>query len=150
MTETLLILHILGAALWLGASTYNWFLGPRFVADGGPAVGAWVRIVGEASTRFFMPAAILTLLTGIGLVATNEAWGWGDVFVTVGFVVVIAGALIASFILSPATKDALSAMESGDFPAAATAGRRSAMWGRVITALLVVALIFMVLKTGAG
>lgn len=150
MTETLLILHILGAATWLGAGIYNSFLGPRFVAAGGPAAGAWVRIVGEASTRFFMPAAILTLLTGIGLVATNDAWGWGDLFVTVGFVAVIAGAVIASVVLGPATKEAVAAMEAGDIPTAAAAGQRAAMWGRVITVLLLVALVFMVLKTGAA
>ena len=149
MTETLLILHILSAATWIGAGFYNAFLGPRFAAEGGPAAVAWIKAVGDASLKFFMPAAIFTLLTGIGLVLSDDAFGWSDLFVNIGLAVVIVGALIASLALAPATKQALAAVESGDFPAAGAAGKRAAVWGRVISILLVGAVIVMVLKTGA-
>jgi len=150
ITETLLVFHVLSAATWIGASFYNAFLGPRFAAAGGPAAVAWIKAVGEAALKFFMPAAVLTLLTGIGLVLSDDAFDWGDLFVSIGLAVVIVGALIASFALSPATRAALAAVESGDFAAAGAAGRRAANWGRAISLLLVVAVVVMVLKTGAG
>jgi len=75
MNETLLILHILSAAAWIGAGFYNAFLGPS-------------------------------------------------------------------------AKTSVAAIEAGDFAAAGAAGKKAAMWGRILAVLLVVALVVMVLKTG--
>jgi len=148
--ETLLILHVLSAAAWIGAGFYNAFLGPRFVAAGGVAAATWVKVLNEATVKYYMPVGILTLLTGIGTLLTSEAYGWGDAFVSIGLAVVISGALIGAIVLGPATKQAIASIEAGDFPAAAAAGKKAANWGRILSALLVVAVVVMVLKTGAG
>jgi hypothetical protein len=44
----------------------------------------------------------------------------------------------------------VTALESGNFADAAGEGKKTAIWGVVISALLIVAVIVMVLKTGSG
>ena len=148
MNETLLILHVLSAASWIGAGFYNAFLGPRIAGAGGDASLAWARAFGDATVKYFMPVGILTLLTGAGLVLVNDAYGWGDLFVNIGLAVVIAGSLIGAFVLGPSAKASVTAIEAGDFAAAGAAGKKAAIWGRILAGLLVVALVVMVLKTG--
>lgn len=148
MNETLLILHVLSAAAWIGAGFYNAFLGPRIGGAGGDASLAWANALGDAAVKYFMPVGILTLLTGVSLVLVNDAYGWGDLFVNIGLAVVIAGALIGALGLGPSAKAAVAAIEASDFPAAGAAGRKGAAWGRVIVVLLTVAVVVMVLKTG--
>ena len=150
INETLLILHILAAAAWLGAGIYNGFLGPRFVALGGEGAGAFVRVVSKAMTGYFMPAGILTLLTGVGLVLVNDAFGWADLFVSIGLAVVIITTIIGSVVMGPTSRAAVSALDEGDVATAGAAGQKLRNWGLVITLLLIVATVFMVLKTGAG
>ena len=145
-----MILHILAAAAWIGAGIYNGYIGPRFVALGGEGAGSFVRVVSGAMTAYFMPAGILTLLTGAGLVLVNDAFGWGDLFVTIGLAVVVVTTLIGALVMGPTAKAAVGALDAGDMPTAGAAGRKLGLWGRVITLLLVVAVVFMVLKTGVG
>ena len=89
-------------------------------------------------------------MIGAGLVLVNDAWGWGDLFVTIGFAVVIITTIIGSVVMGPTSKAAVSALDEGDVAAAGAAGQKLRNWGVVITLLLVVAVVFMVLKTGAA
>ncbi len=59
MSDTPLIVHILSAATWIGGSFLLGFAGPRMGKAGGPAAGAWIGVVLEAVTKFFIPAAVL-------------------------------------------------------------------------------------------
>jgi uncharacterized membrane protein len=150
VNEFLLILHVLAVAAWIGAGIYNVFLGPRFAAAGGEAAKAWTATLSAAMTKYFMPAGIATLVTGVLIVLVNDAYGWSDAFVSIGIATIVITTLIGQFVLGPAVKTALIAIAAGDFPAAAAAGRKGAQWGRIITVLLIVTVVFMVLKTGAG
>ena len=146
MTETLLVIHVLLAAAWLGAGFYSGFLGPRFVAAGGEAAGTWIKSVAAAGTRYFMPIGILTLLTGIGLVLSNDAYDWGDVFVIIGLSAIVITTLMGAVINGPQGKTATEAVDANEFATAGSAGRKLAMSGRIITAILVITVVFMVLK----
>lgn len=150
MTETLLVLHIIFAAGWLGAGFYTAFLGPRFVAAGGESAGTWIKALEAAGTRYFMPAGILTLLTGVGLVLSNEAYSWGDLFVTIGLSVIVITTLMGSLINAKQGKLAVEAVDAGDFAGAGAAGKKLAMSGRIITVLLIITYVVMILKTGAA
>ena len=151
MSELLLIIHILAAAAWIGGGLLNGFVAPRISRSGleGAAL-AWARVAAQAGTRYFNPAGLLTALSGIGLVMVSETYDWSDTFVSIGIAVVIAAGLIGALVHRPGGERIIIALESGDQAAAARDGKRAAIWGAVTIVLLIVAVVVMVLKTGAG
>jgi hypothetical protein len=151
MTEFLLIAHILSAAAWIGGSFLTGFVAPRMARSDtqGAALG-WARVAAEAGAKYFNPAGILTALTGVALVLTSDVYEWSDAFVSIGLGVVIATAVIGAMVHRPGGVKMIAALESGDRTAAAAEGKRAAIWGAVTAVLLIVAVVVMVLKTGAG
>lgn len=146
MTEFLLIVHILSAAAWIGGGFLNGFLGPRMAKAGGPVTVAWIGVLIEAARKYFTPAGVLTLLSGIGIVLVDDGHSFTEPFVITGLVVVVVALGIAGAVLTPAATAALASAEEGDFPGAGANGRKAARAGQAITLLLVVAVIVMVLK----
>jgi hypothetical protein len=100
--------------------------------------------------KYFNPAGILTALSGVGLVLTSDIYGWSDTFVSIGLGVVIAAGLIGAFAHRPGAEKMVTALETGDRATAAAEAKRAAIWGLVTSVLLIVAVVVMVLKTGAG
>jgi hypothetical protein len=149
MTETLLIIHILAAAAWIGGGLLSGFLGPSMGAAGGETAINWIKSTHRAATRYYIPAATLTLLSGVGLVLVEEAYDWGAPFVWIGLVVVVLAAGAVSTILVPSAQKALTALEAGDFPSVAPHARRAGLTGRIIVILLMLAEVTMVLRLGA-
>lgn len=150
MNDFFLILHILGAAAWLGGGFLTGFVGPRMGRQGTDASIGWARVSAEAGTKFFNTAGIVTVLSGIGLVVVSEVYDWADTFVSIGFGIAIATGLIAALALRPGSKRLIAAFESGQPGEAVTQAKRAAIWGTVSAGLLIVAVVVMVLKTGAG
>jgi hypothetical protein len=151
MTETLLIIHILASAAWIGGSFLTGFIAPRMARAGSEgAVLSWARVSAEAGAKYFNPAGIITALSGIGLVLTSDVYDWSDTFVSIGLGVVVAAALIGALAHRPGAAKMIAALESGDRAIAAAEGKRAAIWGVVTSVLLIVAVVVMVLKTGAA
>lgn len=150
MSETLLIIHILSAATWIGGSLFLGFVGPRMGKAGGPAAGAWVGVVLEAVPKFFLPAALLTLLSGATIVATQDEWDWSDGFVGIGLAVVVVALALAFMNNVPSLRKMLVAAKSGDGPTVAANARKVTRGGAAIALLLILALIAMVLRLGSG
>ncbi|MEX1124057.1 MAG: hypothetical protein WD895_07235 [Acidimicrobiia bacterium] len=150
MNDLLLIVHVLAAATWIGAGVFSGFAGPRMAREGGPAALGWTRVANEAGLKVFNPAGILTALSGILLVVFSDVYDWGDAFVTVGLVVVVAAAVIGGIVHRPDGERMVAALEASDHETAAGLGKRAAIWGTVTMALLIVAVSVMVMKTGAG
>jgi hypothetical protein len=151
MTDLFLIIHILSAAAWIGGAFLTGFVAPRMARSGDQgAVLGWARVSAEASAKYFNPAGILTALSGIGLVLTSDTYDWSDTFVSIGLGVVIAAALIGALVHRPGGQKMISALETGDQATAAAEGKRAAIWGAITAVLLIVAVVVMVLKTGAG
>lgn len=148
MSETLLIIHILSAAAWLGGSFLLGFAGPRMGRAGGPAAGAWVGVVLEAIPKFFIPAALLTLLSGMAIVATEEQWDWGNPFVGIGMTVVVVAIAIALLNNAPGLRGMLQAAQAGDTATLAAKARKVMRGGAAIAVLLVLTEIAMVLRLG--
>jgi hypothetical protein len=150
LSEFLLIVHVLAAATWIGASVLTGFAGPRMAREGGPAALGWARVSREASLKVFNPAAGLTALSGILLVVLGDDYDWSDSFVTIGLTVVVITGIIGSVVHRPDAQKIIAALESSDYPTATEAGKRAAIWGALTIALLIVTVSVMVMKTGAG
>lgn len=150
MEETLLVIHILSAAAWIGAGLFFGYAGPRFREIGGPAVSGWVRVALGAIPRFVAPAAVLTALSGAVLVLVEDEYGWGDAFVWIGLTVFVVVLAIGLGWNAPKMRTALAALESGDMPTVAAAMRNVFYAGVVIIVLLVFAEFAMVFRLGAG
>lgn len=149
MNETVLIIHILSAAAWIGGSMLLGIVAPKMGRAGGPAAGAWIGVVLEVVPRFFIPAAVLTLASGATLVLIEDAWAWSDAFVGIGIAIVVVALAIALLNNVPSLKRMASAAASGDMPTVAVNARKVKVGGSTITLLLIAAEIAMVLRLGA-
>lgn len=149
LRDILLILHIAGAGAWLGANIVQ-ALAPSLAAKQGPAAQAgWYRIAAKLSSRLYMPAAILILITGIWMVLLNDAYGFGTLFVTIGFGMIIVGAILGILVFDRGSEQAATAIEAGDQAAIRSATGRLAGFGVLDTLLLLFTITAMVLRLGA-
>ncbi len=151
MRDALLIIHILAIAAWIGGSIMNGVINMRVAAAGsveGNAVLA--RSTVKLGMVFYMPAAIVTLLSGIGLIiASDDAYSWGAPWVSFGFLAVIVAAILGPVKFLPLSEQIAAGYEAGDVEAAQKASKDIAMWSSVNTLILVVALALMVIKPGS-
>lgn len=148
MRETLLIIHILAAGTWIGGSLTVLFLNGRLRKRGHEAGAGFMSGFEEMGRKYFPPAAVLLLLTGILLVLDSDVFGFGNAFVAIGIAVVIAGALLGSLVFDPIAKEARRAHGEGNDAAADTAYRRFGRVGLLDISLLVLAVVAMVMKWG--
>ncbi|MDX1469602.1 MAG: hypothetical protein R3258_09690 [Acidimicrobiia bacterium] len=89
LRDVLLFFHILGAAGWIGGGAFGVFVMGRFAKAGGPDKGRALEFMLEKATPYGIVVVLLTVLGGVGLVVTQEQWGWGDTFVWFGIVAII-------------------------------------------------------------
>lgn len=149
MTELLLFLHILGAAAWFGTNVAQVALAAGFRRETSPATAAYLRGTVALGTRLYMPASLLVLLTGIGLVLGSDVYGFGSVFVNVGFLMVIAGTVLGTTVFGPQGRRAAALRDAGDESGAVAVERRIAGFGMLDTLLVAVTIATMVWKLGA-
>jgi uncharacterized membrane protein len=148
MRTTLLVIHILAAGTWIGASVTNGFLAPRLGSS--DVTGAAFLRAFEAMGRLLLNVAgIVVLITGIWLVASSDAWSFSDGFVGIGFLVVIAGAIMGIVLFAPLAKRGVAAHEAADGQQVAAVYARFRLYGAIDLVLLVIAVFAMVGKWGA-
>ena len=146
--EILLVLHIAGAGTWLGANIVQAVVPPLTARHGVAALAGWYRTTSALSSRLYVPAAILILLTGVLLVLDNDAYGFGELFVTIGFGMIVLGALLGQFVFGPGGEEAARAVESEDQTAIRSTVARLTRFGLVDTLLLLFTITAMVLRLG--
>ena len=105
----------------------------------------WQALLGR---RFFIPAAILVLLTGIGLVVNSDSYDWGDLFVNIGLAVIIVNVVLAIGVQLPTGKRIVAAIEGADFPTAGVLAKKAGKIGMTTTLLVLTAIVVMVIKVG--
>lgn len=142
----LLVLHIAGAGTWLGADIVQAVVPPIAARSGAAVLAGWYRITSAMARRLYMPAAILILVTGVLLVLESETYGFGSVFVTIGFGMIVVGALLGIVIFGPGGEAAAEAVESGDQSVIRAAVARITRWGIVDTLLLLFTITAMVMR----
>jgi hypothetical protein len=149
LRDVLLILHIAGAGTWLGANIVQ-AMAPSLSAKQGPAAQAgWYRVAAKLSSRLYMPASILILATGIWMVLLVDAYGFGTLFVTIGFGMIVIGAILGILVFDRGSERAAHAIETGDQNAIKAATGRIAAFGVLDTVLLLFTITAMVLRLGA-
>ena len=148
MRDFLLILHIVAAGTWLGANVTQAVVTRRLTVSGGEVAAAWMRSTVAMARYLYIPAGVLALLTGVGLVLVSEVYEFSDVFVSVGLFTVVVGALLGSRVFGPHGERAAAAFEADDPEAGGAATRRVAGFGMLDTALLLVTITAMVMRWG--
>lgn len=148
LRDVLLVLHIAGAGTWLGANVVQAVVPGMLARHGAEATAGWYRVAGKLSARLYMPVAILILATGSWLVVLHEAYGFGSRFVTIGFTVIVIGALLGKLVFAPGSERAAVAVLSGDQRAIRSAVGRLSAFGLVDTILVLTAVTVMVLRLG--
>ena len=150
MHTTLLVVHILAAGTWFGASMVQFSINPKIRTYPTDVAVWWMRHVVSLGTRLYTPAAIVLLLTGVFLVTDSGVFEFSDAFVSIGFVMVIVGAAFGILIFGPRGRQAAAALESGDEEEVKRLTGSLAVFGVLDTVLLVVAVVAMVAKWGAA
>ncbi|MGB7861341.1 MAG: hypothetical protein WBM90_12650 [Acidimicrobiia bacterium] len=144
--EALLVLHIAAAGTWLGANVMQAVVPPMMARQSAEAAAGWYRTAAGLSKKLYMPAAILLLITGIWMVVRIDAYSFGSLFVTIGFVMIVVGAILGIVIFGPGSEAAADAVESGDPGRIKAAASKLATWGTVDTLLLLFTITAMVIR----
>ncbi len=144
MRTLLLTLHIVAVAAWLGGNFAQIFLMRGFKAGPSTVAAAWFRGAAIMVRLYYSVAGVLLTATGVGLVLTNDAWSFGSGFVSVGFAVVIIGAVLGMVFFAPRADRAASAFEIGDDAAGRAAASSIGTLALVDTALVLLAVVAMV------
>ena len=113
---------------------------------GPDATAGWYRVAGKLGTRLYMPASVLILITGILLVLQVDAYGFGTRFVTVGFAMIIIGAVLGIVVFEPGSEKVAAAIEAGDQGGIRQAVTRIAGFGAFDTLLLLLTIAAMVVR----
>jgi uncharacterized membrane protein len=149
LRDILLVLHIAGAGTWFGANIVQAVVPAMALKQAGAAASGWYRIAGRLSTVLYMPAAIIILLTGVFLVLQSDAYDFGSLFVGIGFLTIVIGALLGIFVFGPVSKRAADAIDAGDSAATKAATGRLAMFGVIDTLLVLTTITVMVVRLTA-
>lgn len=149
MNTLLLTLHILAAGIWIGANVVQFVTTNRLTAQGGVPAASWMETVTWWGTVVYSPAAVLLLLTGIGLVLDSSFYEFSNAFVSIGFAAIIAGAAIGITQIGKGTEKAAKAFAAGDDAAGRAAVSKYIPWAIVDSLIIVVTVVAMVAKWGA-
>ena len=106
-----------------------------------------MRVAAKLGGRLYMPAGIVLLASGIWLVLEGP-WGFEDLFVGIGVVVVIIGAILGPVVFTPTGFKAAEAIEKGDEAGVRAAVGRITGFATLDTLLVLFAVFAMVSKLG--
>lgn len=148
MYPYLIWLHILGAAVWIGGGVANVVMDRTFTTESASARAALQRAGVALGTRLFMPASVLVLVTGILMVVQSAVWEFENLFVVIGFAMVVIGAVLGSAVYGPTGRRTAAALDAGDTATATAGARRLATIGSLELVLLAITLAGMVWKWG--
>ncbi len=144
--DILLILHIAGAGTWLGANVVQAVVPPAAAKAGTATLAGWYRLTSMLATRLYIPAAVVILISGVLLVLESDAYGFGSTFVTIGFGMIVVGAVLGSVVFGPGGVAAAAAVETEDVSTIRRAVAKLTRWGLVDTLLLLFTIAVMVLR----
>ncbi|HEX9864178.1 MAG TPA: DUF2269 family protein [Acidimicrobiia bacterium] len=96
LARWLLFLHICGAIVYIGGNILLQILALRAKRDG--HINSFMDTLSSSSTGIAV-AAVLTILTGIGLVVTVEPWTFATGFVLIGMATVLVSGIADSLYL---------------------------------------------------
>lgn len=141
--EFWLFLHVTAVITWIGGAGVIQVFGVLTKRAADPEKTAFqARNVSWTVMRVFLPASIVVIVSGIGLVETG-GWSWGEPFVVFGLVFWAAVSLVAFGYLGRAMGGA-AAQLAADGPSPALALRfRNLIWLSRVLLVVLLALVFM-------
>jgi len=93
--EALLYLHLLGVIVWVGGGALFGLWGARARRSGQPSLALFVaETTAWMLDRVITPAVVLTVATGVGLVAVQDWPGGPPAWLVVKVVLVLAGLVL--------------------------------------------------------
>jgi len=141
------LIHILAVIVWLGASVAFTVMSARLARRQDLAGAALLGEQGEALGKIlFMPASIVTLLAGIGMVLASDL-SFGDLWITIGFAGIIVSVL-GAVPITKLTERIKAAAGEGDVATVGTLQGRLQRVGLIDQAVLLVVVWAMVYKPG--
>jgi hypothetical protein len=148
LRDTLLVLHIVAAAAWLGGNLVQMTVPALARGEGGPFLAGWTRVVARMGGRFYMPAGVVLLGTGVWMVLIGP-YRFEDAFVVIGISVVVIGAVLGVVVFTPKSFQAAEAHEAGDKARVRAVVNQIAGFGALDTVLVLFTITVMVLRLGA-
>ena len=94
MYTTFEVIHVVAAVAWVGGAVFHLFASTRLVGSPPAVMDRWARFGDEAGRQYYTPAAIVTLLAGIGMVVVGDV-SWSAPFISIGFTGIALSLLIA-------------------------------------------------------
>ena len=102
--EFLLFVHITAAVIWLGGAFTFQMYGMVVRRGGDPEeIARFAGRAGFLSERMFVPASLVVILAGIGLMIEGN-WNWDELWVIFALVAFAASFLTGLLVLSPMAK----------------------------------------------
>ena len=102
--EFLLFVHITAAVIWLGGAFTFQMYGMVVRRGGDPEeIARFAGRAGSLSERMFVPASLVVILAGIGLMIEGN-WNWDELWVIFALVTFAASFLTGVLVLSPMAK----------------------------------------------
>ena len=109
--------------------------------------GAWRFVYTTSEYGFRAPTLPVSNRYELpNVVVLGDSYSFGSTFVTIGFAMIVVGAVLGMVVFGPGGEKAADALETGDQGAAQAATSRLARWGVLDTLLLLVTIMAMVLR----
>ena len=150
MYQFLLLLHVVGAVVWVGGAVAVQILGVRVERSDDPSdlprLARYVEALGNVA---FVPAATVLLVTGA--VMTAQAWAFDQAWILIAVLLWLLSALAGAVYLAPRAKRVVALFEA-EGPTSVAARRlmsRMFVVSRVELLSFAVILVLMVYKPGA-
>jgi uncharacterized membrane protein len=136
LTDWLFLLHLLAAMIWVGgAVTLSALTANALRSADGEVIARFISSVRLIGPVVLAPAVVAVTGFGIWLVIDSDAWDFGQTWVWLALVFVVAAFLVGAIFQSRAMIRAQRASEAGDHGEAARQLRRW-LWGLLLILLL--------------
>ena len=149
--EFYLALHLIAIIVWLGGALVLQIMAIRAQGVADPQVKVYIFKTGNwIGQRFFLISSIVVLVTGL-LMAAELDYSLGEPWISFGFAVIIASALLGSIFIGPESGRVAEIIEREglDSPEAERRRRRMLMFSRIELFFLFLVVADMAAKPGA-
>lgn len=113
MYDVLQTIHVIAAVAWVGGGIFHTFASAQLAGAPPEALRRWYEVDQVAGNRYFAPAAITTLLAGIGMVLVSDL-AWSEPFIGIGLGGVAVSIVLGAGFQERTGKELLAALDDGD------------------------------------
>jgi uncharacterized membrane protein len=110
--NTLLFVHIVFAAVWLGGGIMTHFYAMRAMKASRAEAISFLKMADWAGKKVFMPSSIIVLVWGLWMVLAFDVWKLTDPWVWIGLLGIVVSGGIGSGVVGPAAAKLSDALQS--------------------------------------